>query len=103
MCQPPFLLVTLKLYHNVTFSLFHTLTFNTFHILTFNPFFTFKVYSEFCNFVDHSLDLYRHELSLILYPVFVHLYLELVYNNHEDAAKAFINKFGPTQESFFQV
>ena len=37
--------------------------------------------------MDSSLDLYRHELALILYPVFVHMYLELVYNGHEAKAK----------------
>ena len=53
-------------------------------------------------FVDSSLDLYRHELALILYPVFVHMYLELVYNGHEAKAKAYIEQFGPQQEPFYQ-
>jgi len=52
--------------------------------------------------VEHSLDMYRHELALILYPVFVHMYLELVYNEHEDQAKSFIAAFGPRQESYYQ-
>merc|ERR1712020_448508 len=30
------------------------------------------------------------------------MYLELVYNGHEDAAKEFITNFGPRQESFYQ-
>ena len=37
-------------------------------------------YSDLESFVESSLDMYRHELALILYPVFVHMYLELVYN-----------------------
>ena len=37
-------------------------------------------YSDLEVFVENSLDMYRHELALILYPVFVHMYLELVYN-----------------------
>ena len=53
--------------------------------------------------VEHSLDMYRHELALILYPVFVHMYLELVYNRHEAAAKRFVERYGNIQESFFQV
>jgi len=53
-------------------------------------------------FVENSLDMYRHELALILYPVFVHMYLELVYNEHEMAAKNFIVLFGPRQESYYQ-
>ena len=52
--------------------------------------------------MEHSLDMYRHELALILYPVFVHMYLELVYNEHEDQAKTFISAFGPRQESYYQ-
>ena len=52
--------------------------------------------------MDSSLDLYRHELALILYPVFVHMYLELVYNGHESKAKAYIEQFGPQQEPFYQ-
>merc|ERR1711915_357487 len=59
-------------------------------------------YSDLEVFVENSLDMYRHELALILYPVFVHMYLELVYNQHEDPAKHFIAKFGPRQESYYQ-
>merc|ERR1711962_1839480 len=32
----------------------------------------------------------------------VHMYLELVYNEHEDQAKSFIAAFGPRQESYYQ-
>lgn len=59
------------------------------------------VYSDLTRFIEGSLDIYRHELALILYPVFVHMYLELVYNGHENAAKEFITGFGPRQESFY--
>ena len=47
--------------------------------------------------------MYRHELALILYPVFVHMYLELVYNGHEEAAKKFVAEYGAMQETFYQV
>ena len=60
------------------------------------------VYNDLARFIEGSLDIYRHELALILYPVFVHMYLELVYNGHEDSAKEFITNFGPRQESFYQ-
>ena len=46
--------------------------------------------------------MYRHELALILYPVFVHMYLELVYNHHEEEAKQLMGRFGPVQESYYQ-
>ena len=59
-------------------------------------------YSDLEVFVENSLDMYRYELALILYPVFVHLHLELVYNQHEEPAKHFIALFGPRQESYYQ-
>ena len=46
--------------------------------------------------------MYKHELALILYPVFVHMYLELVYNEHEEAAKGFMQKYGPRQERYYE-
>ncbi|KFM77750.1 Transcription initiation factor TFIID subunit 5, partial [Stegodyphus mimosarum] len=52
-------------------------------------------------FIETALDTYRHELSMILYPVFVHMYLELVYNQHEAKAKYFMDKFGPEQEEYY--
>lgn len=38
---------------------------------------------------------------MILYPVFVHMYLELVYNGHEEQAKKLIDRFGPEQEYYY--
>lgn len=42
---------------------------------------------------------------MILYPVFVHMYLELVYNGpsngHEEQAKKLIEKFGAEQEYYY--
>ena len=60
------------------------------------------LFSDLEKFVENSLDMYRHELALILYPVFVHMYLELVYNQHEDEAKRFVEKFGSIQECYYQ-
>lgn len=59
-------------------------------------------YLELRRFVDESLDIYKHELAMILFPVFVHMYLELIYNNHEEQAKRMIEKFGPEQEYYYQ-
>lgn len=58
-------------------------------------------YLELRRFVDESLDIYKHELALILYPVFVHMYLELVYNDHEEQAKKLMDRFGPEQEHYY--
>lgn len=59
-------------------------------------------YTNFKRFVESSLDSYRHELAMILYPAFVHMYLELVYNEHEEQAVKFMERFGPEQEEYYQ-
>ncbi|XP_070494188.1 transcription initiation factor TFIID subunit 5-like [Chironomus tepperi] len=59
-------------------------------------------YYELRKFVDSSLDTFKFELNMILYPVFVHMYIELVYNGHECQAKEFMEKFGPEQEYYYQ-
>lgn len=61
-----------------------------------------RAYEELQNFVEGSLDTYKHELGTILYPVFVHMYLELVYNNHEELAVQFMARFRDCQESYYQ-
>lgn len=40
---------------------------------------------------------------MLVYPVFVHLYLELVYNDHEDEAIKFFERFNEEQEDYLQV
>ncbi|KAH6923244.1 hypothetical protein HPB50_025457 [Hyalomma asiaticum] len=59
-------------------------------------------YTSFKRFVEASLDSYRHELAMVLYPAFVHMYLELVYNEHERQAVKFMERFGPEQEEYYQ-
>ncbi|XP_037271132.2 TATA-box binding protein associated factor 5 isoform X1 [Rhipicephalus microplus] len=59
-------------------------------------------YTSFKRFVEASLDSYRHELAMVLYPAFVHMYLELVYNEHERQALKFMERFGPEQEEYYQ-
>lgn len=49
-------------------------------------------YSSLKKFIESVLDCHRAELSQVFYPLFVHMYLELVYNNHESEAKAFFEK-----------
>ncbi|CAK9799104.1 Transcription initiation factor TFIID subunit 5 [Anthophora quadrimaculata] len=61
-----------------------------------------KAYSELKKFVEGSLDIYKHELGTILYPVLVHMYLELVYNNHSEEAKQLLEKFGGNLEEYYQ-
>ncbi|CAG9772014.1 unnamed protein product [Ceutorhynchus assimilis] len=59
-------------------------------------------YMELKRFVENSLDIYKHELGMILYPVLVHMYLELVYNGHSDEAVTLMRKFGPEQDFYYQ-
>jgi transcription initiation factor TFIID subunit 5 len=58
-------------------------------------------YGRMITFIDNALDTYRHELALMIYPVFVHMYLELVYNSHENQAVRFLNRFASHQENFY--
>ncbi|CAH1118033.1 unnamed protein product [Phaedon cochleariae] len=59
-------------------------------------------YTELKRFVESSLDIYKHELGTILFPVLVHMYLEMVYNGHTQKAISLMKKFGPEQESYYQ-
>lgn len=52
-----------------------------------------RAYSILRNWVDTSLDLYKPELSRILYPIFIHCYLELISRNFSAHAKHFLDKF----------
>ncbi|KAF6025097.1 Taf5 [Bugula neritina] len=40
-------------------------------------------YENFLKFIDGTLEAYKDELRLLKYPAFIHMYLNLVYNNHE--------------------
>lgn len=48
-------------------------------------------------FIEAALDALKAELASLLYPVFVHLYLELVYNEHEREARLFFHRSAPMQ------
>lgn len=61
-----------------------------------------ECYIELKRFVGGSLDIYKHELGTILYPILVHMYLELVYNGHTEKAIALMEKFGPEQDVYYQ-
>lgn len=61
-----------------------------------------ECYIELKRFVEGSLDIYKHELGTILYPVLVHMYLELVYNGHTTKAIALMERFGPEQDVYYQ-
>ena len=50
-------------------------------------------YSMLRRWVDTSLDLYKPELSRLLYPLFIHCFLELISKNFVQQAKLFYDKF----------
>ncbi|KAK3780084.1 hypothetical protein RRG08_046146 [Elysia crispata] len=56
------------------------------------------LYQDLKTFVDSCLDVHKVELSTILYPVFVHMYLELVYNGHQWNASQFYSRFWQDQD-----
>lgn len=45
---------------------------------------------------------FQHELSTLLYPVFVHMYLILILYDHNEHANNFFEKFSPEQEDYCQ-
>lgn len=61
-----------------------------------------ECYLDLKRFVENSLDIYKHELGMILYPLLVHMYLELVYNGHTNKAIAIMKRFGPEQDVYYQ-
>ena len=50
-------------------------------------------YSMLRKWVDTSLDLYKPELTRLLYPIFIHCFLELINKNFIPQAKEFLDKF----------
>ncbi|ODV80000.1 TFIID and SAGA subunit [Suhomyces tanzawaensis NRRL Y-17324] len=53
----------------------------------------YTAYSMLRRWVDTSLDLYKPELSRILYPIFIHCFLELVSKNYIQQSKKFYDRF----------
>lgn len=53
----------------------------------------YRAYSILRGWVDSSLDLYKPELFRVLYPIFVHCYLELASKSLAAQAKTFFDKF----------
>ena len=58
-------------------------------------------YMQLKSFVDASLDAHKYELKYFLYPIFVHMYYELVARNCEEDAKKFFNQFSEDQEECY--
>ena len=55
-------------------------------------------FGALCQFVEKSLEMYRGELSLVIYPLFVQIYLELILGNQPKLAREFFEKYKGQQE-----
>ncbi|PHH74806.1 hypothetical protein CDD82_4759 [Ophiocordyceps australis] len=53
-----------------------------------------KAFKLLQKWVDSSLDIYKFELSKLLWPIFVYSFLELLSNSYVEDAKAFLNEPG---------
>ncbi|WCJ30379.1 Transcription initiation factor TFIID subunit 5 [Euphorbia peplus] len=56
-------------------------------------------YGKLRSWSHSSLDLYKHELLRVLYPVFVHCYMDLVAKGHIQEARNFFNIFREDHET----
>ncbi|CAI9292148.1 unnamed protein product [Lactuca saligna] len=55
-------------------------------------------YSKLRSWTYSSLDLYKHELLRVLYPVFIHCFMDLIAKGHLQEARAFFNTFREDHE-----
>nr|XP_011459607.1 PREDICTED: transcription initiation factor TFIID subunit 5 isoform X2 [Fragaria vesca subsp. vesca] len=55
-------------------------------------------YARLRSWTYTSLDLYRHELLRVLYPVFIHCFMDLVAKGHIQEARTFFNSFREDHE-----
>ncbi|KAM5564702.1 hypothetical protein ABKV19_018985 [Rosa sericea] len=55
-------------------------------------------YAKLRSWTYSSLDLYRHELLRVLYPVFIHCFMDLVAKGHIQEARTFFNSFREDHE-----
>ncbi|XVE71255.1 hypothetical protein DITRI_Ditri10aG0136100 [Diplodiscus trichospermus] len=55
-------------------------------------------YRKLRSWAYSSLDLYKHELLRVLYPVFIHSFMDLVAKGHLQEARAFFNAFREDHE-----
>lgn len=60
-----------------------------------------ECFTDLRTFVDESLDIYKHELSMILFPIFAHIYLLLVQDGNDHNRKKFMEKFGKSLDHFY--
>lgn len=59
-------------------------------------------YSKLRSWAYNSLDLYKHELLRVLYPVYIHCFMDLVAKGHLQEARSLFNNFREDHETMHQ-
>lgn len=59
-------------------------------------------YGDLRSFVDESLDIYKHELFMVLYPILVQIYFKLVSGGYTIPAREFVEKYGPDLDYYYR-
>eukprot|EP01132_Coremiostelium_polycephalum_P000665 gene665-824_t len=60
-----------------------------------------NAYSSLRNWIYSSLDIYKNEFLSILYPVFVHSYIDLIIKGYPSEARELMDEIGPEHEDHF--
>ncbi|EFA76132.1 transcription initiation factor TFIID subunit [Heterostelium album PN500] len=66
-----------------------------------NPQKYLESYEKLRNWIHLSLDIYKQEFLSILYPIFVHCYIDLISKGYPNEAFELMEKLGPEHEDFY--
>ncbi|XP_015189399.1 PREDICTED: LOW QUALITY PROTEIN: transcription initiation factor TFIID subunit 5-like [Polistes dominula] len=58
-----------------------------------------SLYLKLKNWIEDSLDLFKNDLLPLFYPLFVHIYFDLIQQNKTEEAKAFFTKYSADHEN----
>ncbi|XP_037936602.1 transcription initiation factor TFIID subunit 5-like [Teleopsis dalmanni] len=61
-----------------------------------------KAFEDLRTFVGEALDIYKHELSMVLYPILVQIYFKFIEHNMAEAGQKFIEKYGKDLDYFYR-
>jgi transcription initiation factor TFIID subunit 5 len=71
------------------------------HALSSQPSDYSNSYLEYRNWSHNSLEMYKTELSSLLYPLFIHSYLDLLYRQEISEARSFFERFYEDHTTYF--
>ncbi|EDW35004.1 GL20028 [Drosophila persimilis] len=60
-----------------------------------------QAYEDLRSFVEDSLDIYKHELSMVLYPILVQIYFKMLAIGQKEKARAFIEKYKSDLDGYY--